>query len=242
MALTDLLRLYPLKEGVRIGELVSILEPLAPRLYSISSSPEAHPGEVHLTVARDTFRVEGEERYGLCSDFFCCLPEDSTVEFYIHRNHQFRLPAGDRDVIMIGPGTGIAPFRSFLAHRDALGATGRNWLFFGDRHFTTDFLYQTEIQNWYQTGVLTRINTAFSRDQEQKIYVQHRILEHAAEVWAWLQGGASLYVCGAKEPMSVDVEATLLQVAHLQGGKTTEEAAVWLEGLKEEGRYLRDVY
>lgn len=242
IALTDLLRIYPLKEGISIADLVSILEPLAPRLYSISSSPEAHSGEVHLTVARDTFRVGDEVRYGLCSDFFSCLPEDSTIEFYIHKNHQFRLPADDRDVIMIGPGTGIAPFRSFLAHRDATGATGRNWLFFGDRHFTTDFLYQTEIQNWFQTGVLTRVNTAFSRDQQEKIYVQHRILEHAADVWAWLQGGASLYVCGAKEPMSVDVEATLLQVAHLQGGKTTEEAVVWLESLKEEGRYLKDVY
>jgi sulfite reductase (NADPH) flavoprotein alpha-component len=242
IALTDLLRIYPLKEGVDVGALVAILEPLAPRLYSISSSPEAHSGEVHLTVARDTFRVDGEVRYGLCSDFFSCLPEDSPIEFYIHKNHQFRLPADDRDVIMIGPGTGIAPFRSFLAHRDATGATGRNWLFFGDRHFTTDFLYQTEIQNWHQTGVLTRVNTAFSRDQQEKIYVQHRILEHAADVWAWLEGGASLYVCGAKEPMSVDVEATLLQVAHLQGGKTAEEAIVWLEALKEEGRYLKDVY
>ena len=242
IALTDLLRIYPLKEGVSITDLVSVLEPLAPRLYSISSSPEAHGGEVHLTVARDTFRVADDVRYGLCSDFFCGLPEDSTIEFYIHKNHQFRLPADDRDVIMIGPGTGIAPFRSFLAHRDAAGATGRSWLFFGDRHFTTDFLYQTEIQNWFQTGVLTRINTAFSRDQKEKIYVQHRILEHAGDVYGWLEGGAYLYVCGAKEPMSVDVEATLLQVAQVQGGKSAEEAVVWLEALKEEGRYLKDVY
>ena len=242
IALTDLLRIYPLKEGVEVVDLVSILEPLAPRLYSISSSPEAHSGEVHLTVARDTFRVGGEERYGLCSDFFCCLPEESTVDFYIHKNHQFRLPADDRDVIMIGPGTGIAPFRSFLAHRDAAGATGRNWLFFGDRRFTSDFLYQTEVQNWFQTGVLTRINTAFSRDQKEKIYVQHRLLEHAADVYQWLEGGAYLYICGAKEPMSVDVEATLIQVAQAQGGKTAEEAVVWLEVLKEEGRYLKDVY
>lgn len=242
IALADLLRIYPLKEGVGIADLVSILEPLAPRLYSISSSPEAHAGEVHLTVARDTFRVAEEVRYGLCSDFFCALPEDNTIEFYIHKNHQFRLPEGDRDVIMIGPGTGIAPFRSFLAHRDAAGATGRSWLFFGDRHFTTDFLYQTEIQNWFQTGVLTRINTAFSRDQKEKIYVQHRILEHAAEVYGWLEGGAYLYICGAKEPMSVDVEATLLQVAQVQGGRSAEEAVVWLEALKEEGRYLKDVY
>lgn len=242
IALTDLLRIYPLKEGVDIANLIAILEPLAPRLYSISSSPEAHSGEVHLTVARDTFSVDDEVRYGLCSDYFCCLPEDTTIEFYIHKNHQFRLPGGDRDVIMIGPGTGIAPFRSFLAHRDAVGATGRSWLFFGDRRFTSDFLYQTEIQNWFQTGVLTRVNTAFSRDQKEKVYVQHRIVEHAAEVYQWLEGGAYLYICGAKEPMSVDVEATLLQVAQVQGRKTAEEAVVWLEGLKEEGRYLKDVY
>lgn len=242
IALTDLLRIYPLKEGVGVDALVSILEPIAPRLYSISSSPEAHEGEVHLTVARDTFRVGDEVRYGLCSDLFCGLPEDSPVDFYIHKNHQFRLPADNRDVIMIGPGTGIAPFRSFLAHRDARGASGRNWLFFGDRRFTTDFLYQTEIQNWYQTGVLTRINTAFSRDQQQKVYVQHRILEHAAEVYGWLEGGAYLYICGAKEPMSIDVEATLLQVAQVQGKKTAEEAVIWLESLKDEGRYLKDVY
>lgn len=242
IALADLLRICPLKEGVSIADLVSILEPLAPRLYSISSSPEAHSGEVHLTVARDTFRVDEELRYGLCSDFFCGQPEGSTIEFYIHKNHQFRLPADDRDVIMIGPGTGIAPFRSFLAHRDARGATGRNWLFFGDRRFTTDFLYQAEIQNWFQTGVLTRVNTAFSRDQKEKVYVQHRILERAVDVYGWLDGGAYLYICGAKEPMSIDVEATLLQVAQEQGGKTSEEAALWLESLKEEGRYAKDVY
>lgn len=242
IALADLLRIYPLKGEADIEGLVSILEPVAPRLYSISSSPEAHSGEIHLTVARDSFQVDGAVKYGLCSDFFCGLPADSDLEFYIHKNLQFRLPADDSDIIMIGPGTGIAPFRSFLAHRDATGATGRNWLFFGDRRFTSDFLYQTEIQNWYQTGVLTKINTAFSRDQEQKVYVQHRMLEHAAELYQWLERGAFLYICGAKEPMSVDVEAALLQVAQQQGHKTTAEAAAWLDELKEEGRYLKDVY
>lgn len=242
IGLLDLLKIYPLRDASQFEKVIGILEPIAPRLYSISSSPEAHSGEVHLTVALDTFEVNGAVKHGLCSDFLCGLPEESTVEFYIHKNTQFRLPADDRDVIMIGPGTGIAPFRSFLAHRDATGATGRNWLFFGDRHFTSDFLYQTEIQNWYQTGVLTRINTAFSRDQAEKLYVQHRILQHAGEVLEWIEGGASIYVCGAKEPMSVDVEAVLLRVISEQGGKTPAEAAAYLESLKEAGRYLKDVY
>jgi sulfite reductase (NADPH) flavoprotein alpha-component len=242
IGLLDLLKIYPLKDAEHFEKVISILESIAPRLYSISSSPEAHSGEIHLTVARDTFQVNGEVKYGLCSDFFCQLPAESSFEFYIHKNQQFRLPSDDRDVIMIGPGTGIAPFRSFLAHRDATGAKGRNWLFFGDRRFTTDFLYQTEIQDWYQTGVLTRTNTAFSRDQKEKLYVQHRIQEHAGEFFAWIEGGAYVYVCGAREPMSVDVENTLLQVIQQQGKKTAAEAAAYLDQLKEEGRYLKDVY
>lgn len=242
IGLLDLLKIYPLKETAQFEQVLSILEPIAPRLYSISSSPEAHSGEVHLTVARDTFTVNGFTKYGLCSDYFSQLPVDSTIEFYIHKNPQFRLPPDDRDVIMIGPGTGIAPFRSFLAHRDAVGASGRSWLFFGDRRFTTDFLYQSEIQNWFQTGVLTRVNTAFSRDQKEKLYVQHRIQEHARDLYEWIEGGAYLYVCGAREPMSVDVENVLLQVVQQQGGKSPEEAAAYLDGLKEEGRYLKDVY
>jgi sulfite reductase (NADPH) flavoprotein alpha-component len=143
---------------------------------------------------------------------------------------------------MIGPGTGIAPFRSFLAQRDATGASGRNWLFFGDQHFVTDFLYQTELQNWLETGVLTKLNVAFSRDQKEKVYVQHKMLKHGQELYDWLVNGASLYVCGAKEPMSVDVEDTLMQIVEKFGNKTIEEAVQFVEGLKEEGRYLKDVY
>lgn len=242
IGLMDLLKIYPLKDAEQFEKVISILEPTAPRLYSISSSPEAHSGEVHLTVARNTFQVNGALKYGLCSDYFCQLSEDNTFEFYIHKNQQFRLPAEDKDLIMVGPGTGIAPFRSFLAHRDAVGASGKNWLFFGEQHFTTDFLYQTEIQNWYQTGVLTRINTAFSRDQKEKIYVQHRLQEHASELFEWIEGGAYLYICGAKEPMSVDVENTLLQIVQQQGKKSEAEAVAFMEQLKEEGRYLKDVY
>jgi sulfite reductase (NADPH) flavoprotein alpha-component len=166
----------------------------------------------------------------------------STINFYIHKNEQFRLPADHKDVIMIGPGTGIAPFRSFLAERDAVGAPGQNWLFFGGQHFESDFLYQAEIQNWHQTNVLTKVNTAFSRDQKEKVYVQHKIQKQAKEVFNWLENEAYVYVCGSKEPMSIDVENTLLQVIETEGGLTTIEAEEYLNRLKEEGRYLKDVY
>jgi sulfite reductase (NADPH) flavoprotein alpha-component len=142
-----------------------------------------------------------------------------TVEFYVHHNSQFRLPAPEKDIIMIGPGTGIAPFRAFLAERDSTGAAGKNWLFFGDQHFTTDFLYQSEIQDWARTGVLTRINTAFSRDQAKKVYVQHRMQQQAAGLFQWLESGAHLYLCAGKEPMSVDVENTLLEIIRQEGNR-----------------------
>jgi sulfite reductase (NADPH) flavoprotein alpha-component len=242
IALLDLLKIYPLKDNSQFGELIEILEPIAPRLYSISSSPEAHSGEVHVTVARDKFHVNDEWKCGLCSDYLSQLAVDSTIEFYIHKNNQFRLPSDDKDIIMIGPGTGIAPFRSFLAHRDATGATGRNWLFFGDQHFVTDFLYQTELQNWKETGTLTKINVAFSRDQKEKVYVQHKMLKHGAELYDWINNGASIYVCGAKEPMSADVEDTLMQIVEKFGNKTIEEAVQFVEQLKEDDRYLKDVY
>jgi sulfite reductase (NADPH) flavoprotein alpha-component len=241
MSLLDLLRIYPAKEQ-QLENLWQLLEPNAPRLYSISSSPEAHAGEIHLTVARDRFELNGTEKYGLCSDFFCQLPVGAAFDFYIHKNNSFRLPAGDADVIMIGPGTGIAPFRSFLAHRDATAAAGRNWLFFGDQHFATDFLYQTELQNWAETGLLTRINTAFSRDQAQKVYVQHRMLQHSKELFAWIDGGASVYVCGAREPMSIDVESALQLIIMQEGKMGTAAALAYLEQLKEQSRYLKDVY
>jgi sulfite reductase (NADPH) flavoprotein alpha-component len=242
IGLLDLLKIYPVKDITQFQEVISILEPTAPRLYSISSSPEAHSGEIHVTVAKDTFVVNGETKHGLCSDVLSQLSPDHTLEFYVHRNSQFKLPAHDKDVIMIGPGTGIAPFRSFLAERDATGASGRNWLFFGDQHFTTDFLYQTEIQNWIQTGVLTKINTAFSRDQQDKVYVQHKMHKQAAELYAWLEAGAYVYLCGAKEPMSVDVENALLTIIQQQGKKNAAQAEGYLDELKEAGRYVKDVY
>jgi len=242
MGLRDLLKIYPVKDAAQFLEVVGILEPIAPRLYSISSSPEAHGGEVHITVSKDTFVVNGETKHGLCSDALSQLSPDQPLDFYVHRNSQFKLPAADKDVIMIGPGTGIAPFRSFLAERDATGASGKNWLFFGDQHFTTDFLYQTEIQNWIQTGVLTRMNTAFSRDQKEKVYVQHKMHLHAEELYKWLEEGAHIYICGAKEPMSVDVENALLSIIQQQGKKNAAQAESYLNELIEAGRFVKDVY
>ena len=242
ISLLDLLKIYPVNNAAQFEDVIGILEPITPRLYSISSSPNAHSGEVHITVARDNFKMNGEVKHGLCSNFLAELPVDGSLEFYVSKNHQFRLPAPEKDVIMIGPGTGIAPFRSFVAERDAANATGRNWLFFGDQHFTTDFLYQTEIQNWIQTGVLTKVSVAFSRDQKSKIYVQHKMLENAKAFYEWLQNGAYVYICGAKEPMSVDVENTLLQIIERFGSKSSAQAVEYLNQLKEEGRFLKDVY
>jgi sulfite reductase (NADPH) flavoprotein alpha-component len=242
IGLHDLLKIYPVKDPEQFEEVINILEPTAPRLYSISSSPEAHGGEIHLTVAKDIFTINEEEKYGLCSDLLSRSHIDEVVEFYIHKNAQFKLPSADKDVIMIGPGTGIAPFRSFLAERDSTGATGKNWLFFGDQHFASDFLYQTELQNWLQTNVLTKLSVAFSRDQKEKIYVQHKMKKHGAEFFEWLQSGAYIYVCGAKDPMSIDVEETLLSIIKEFGNKNNSEAFAYLDELKEAGRYVKDVY
>jgi sulfite reductase (NADPH) flavoprotein alpha-component len=243
MDLVDLLRIYPVKDADQFEDVVKILMPIAPRLYSVASSPAAHgENEIHITVAKDAFLSQDEQRYGLCSEFLGDLPVGSSITFYVHKDKNFKLPAADKDVIMIGPGTGVAPFRSFLAERDATGANGRNWFFFGEQHFTTDFLYQTEMQNYVETGVLTNIDLAFSRDQQEKIYVQHRIKEKAGEFFQWIDGGASVYISGTKDPMSKDVEQTLLQVIQEHGMKTTEEAHQYLEQLKKEGRYEKDVY
>ena len=154
----------------------------------------------------------------------------------------FKLPADANDIIMIGPGTGVAPFRSFIEERDASAATGRNWLFFGDQHFESGFLYQTEIQNYLQTGVLTKVNVAFSRDQAQKIYVQHKMMEHGAELFQWIESGAHVYLCGAKDTMGVDVENSLLEIIAQQGSKSKEQALTYLDQLKDAGRYQKDVY
>jgi sulfite reductase (NADPH) flavoprotein alpha-component len=167
---------------------------------------------------------------------------DTQLNFFIQPNKRFKLVEPTKDIIMIGPGTGIAPFRAFVAERDATGATGRNWLFFGDQHFTTDFSYQTEWQNWYSTGVLTKISLAFSRDQEEKIYVQHRMLQQAQELYEWIESGAIVYLAGTKNPMGKDVEHTLVQIIKEQGSKTEEQAAEYFEKMKDELRYMEDLY
>lgn len=231
MDLKDLLRIYPLKEPSLFIEIIKILNPIAPRLYSISSSPTVHADEVHITVGKHRFYAEGEERFGLCSEFLGVLPAGTGMEFYIHKNRAFKLPAANQDIIMIGPGTGIAAFRSFLAERDASGAPGRNWLFFGEQHFVTDFLYQTEIQQYLQTGVLSKVSLAFSRDQQQKIYVQHRIKEHGQELVEWISAGAFVYISGSKQ-MGADVEATLTELI----------GEAYVKKLKTEGRLQKDVY
>ena len=240
--LLDLLNIYPVKDAKQFLEVLRILEPIAPRLYSIASSPEAHSGEVHITVAKSTFKVNNEIKFGLASDFLSHLNEDNELKFYVHPNNQFRLPEEDKNIIMIGPGTGIAPFRSFIAERDATGASGKSWLFFGEQHFATDFLYQTEIQNWFETGSLTKVNVAFSRDQPEKIYVQHKMYQHGAEFFEWLQAGSYVYVCGTKDPMSIDVENTLMQIIEQFGERSKDDAIKYLDDMKEDGRYVKDVY
>ncbi len=240
--LLDLLKIYPVKNADQFTEVVKILEPTAPRLYSIASSPEAHSGEIHITVAKDSFKVNDTIKYGLASDFLAHFNDENELQFYIHPNNQFRLPEEDKNIIMIGPGTGIAPFRSFIAERDATGASGKNWLFFGEQHFVSDFLYQSEIQNWFDTNVLTKVSTAFSRDQHEKVYVQHKMMQHGNELFEWIHTGGYLYLCGTKDPMSIDVEQTLLQIIEQFGERSKVDAEKYLDNLKEEGRYIKDVY
>jgi sulfite reductase (NADPH) flavoprotein alpha-component len=240
--LLDLLKKYPVKNAAQFEEILVTLNAMSPRLYTIASAPAAHEGEVHIVVVKDQFTANDKLRFGLCSDYLTKIKLNSTQQFFVQPNKRFKLPAENKDIIMVGPGTGIAAFRSFLAERDATGASGRNWLFFGEQHFTTDFLYQTEIQNWHETGVLTKVNLAFSRDQKEKIYVQHKMLQHGKELFEWLDGGASFFVCGKKHPMSGDVENALLQIIQQHGNKTEEEAKKYLHQLEEEGRYELDVY
>ncbi len=240
--LLDILKAYPVKNSAQFEEILVTLNGISPRLYTIASSPAAHEGEVHIVAVKDTFIVDDKKQFGLCSNYLSQLKVNSNQQFFVQPNKRFRLPAKNKDIIMVGPGTGIAAFRSFLAERDATGTTGRNWLFFGEQYFSSDFLYQTEIQNWYNTGVLTKVNLAFSRDQKEKIYVQHKMLQHGAELFEWINSGASFFICGKKHPMSTDVEHALLQIIEQHGKKTHEEAKHYLHLMEEEGRYEKDVY
>jgi sulfite reductase (NADPH) flavoprotein alpha-component len=224
-------------------DFVRALRPLAPRLYSIASSREAVGDELHLTVGHEVFEGRDGPRYGAASHYLATVKEGDTARLFIERNERFRLPhEASRDVIMIGPGTGVAPFRSFLQHRVATGASGRNWLFFGNPHFRSDFLYQVEWQKALKAGTLHRLDLAFSRDGASKTYVQHRLAERGAELWAWLQAGAHLYLCGDATRMAKDVHAALLAIAQTHGGLDAEAAADYFTGLEKDARYARDVY
>ena len=224
--------------------MVDELRKLQPRLYSISSSPKAHPNEVHLTVGAVRYEADGIPQKGVASTFLADrLSIGDTAGVFIHKANHFRLPSNkDTPIIMVGPGTGIAPFRAFLEEREAIGASGKNWLLFGDQRAAMDFLYREQVESWHRSGFLTRLDLAFSRDQVEKIYVQHRMLEHAAELWNWLHEGSHFYVCGDASRMAKDVESALLSIAQSAGGLSADAAASFLSELKKSKRYQRDVY
>lgn len=237
----DVVRLYPTEVGAQ--DFVGMLRNLSPRSYSISSSPDANPDEVHLSVAAVRYEAFGHEHWGAASTYLADrLEEGDTVSVYVERNARFRLPREDVPIIMIGPGTGIAPFRAFVEQRAEQGSAGDNWLFFGDRNFDSDFLYQLEWQRYLKRGNLTRLDVAFSRDQRQKIYVQDRIRENSKEVFRWLERGAALYVCGDSKRMAGDVNDALIDVLVNEGGMDAVAAANKLKALRGQGRYQRDVY
>ena len=224
-------------------ELVEIVKPLKPRLYSISSSIDENPEEVHITLNHLENENQDGIRYGQASHFLTRqLNEGDKVNVYVDHNKNFKLPPADKAIIMIGPGTGIAPFRSFLQRREGAQAKGRNWLFFGNPNFNTDFLYQTELQKYLKSGLLTQLDVAFSRDQQKKIYVQDRLRQNAEQVWQWLEQGACFYVCGDMSRMAKEVELVLLQVIEQQGNKTQDQAKDYLKQMKQQARYQRDVY
>jgi sulfite reductase (NADPH) flavoprotein alpha-component len=239
--LADLVRRYPV--SITAQELLSLLRPLTPRLYSIASSQSEVEEEVHLTVALVEDERDGVARFGGASHFLAQAQEGTRVRVYVEPNKHFRLPQDpNTPVIMIGPGTGVAPFRAFMQERVARGASGDSWLFFGNPHFEEDFLYQTEWQQYLKNGDLTRIDVAFSRDQAHKVYVQHRIKEQGETLWQWLQNGAHLYICGDAERMAKDVHQALVEVAMEYGGLTQADAEAYLETLRSAKRYQKDVY
>lgn len=241
--LLDMLRDFgPWKASAQ--EMVSLLRKMTPRLYSIASSIAAHPEEVHLTIGAVRYMAHGRERKGVCSVLVADrLQEGDTLPVFIQPNKHFHLPESqDKDIIMVGPGTGIAPFRSFIEERVVNKATGRSWLFFGDQHSTTDFLYQDELEKYQKDGVLTKVEVAFSRDTDQKAYVQHKMLDNSKELFEWLDNGAYFYVCGDKQNMAKDVHNVLIDVIEKEGMMTREAAEAYLNDMQEQGRYQRDVY
>ncbi len=241
--LLDLVRDFAPWE-VSLSDFVAILRKIPARLYSIASSSKANPDEVHLTIGTVRYEAHGRDRVGVCSDE-CAVraqPGDH-LPVYVQRNSNFKLPEDpNTPLIMVGPGTGIAPFRSFLEEREEIGAEGKTWLFFGDQHFVTDFLYQIEWQQWLKEGVLTRMDVAFSRDTKDKVYVQHRMLENSQAIFKWLEEGAVLYVCGDEKHMAADVHATLEKILQAEGAMNSKEASDYLADMQQQKRYQRDVY
>jgi sulfite reductase (NADPH) flavoprotein alpha-component len=241
--LIDLIAEYPLR-GLAPTRFVAMLRKLPPRLYSIASSHKANPGELHATIATVRYESNGRLRQGVASTYLADrIAEGATVPIYIEANRNFKLPANaSTPIVMVGPGTGAAPFRAFVQEREAIGANGRSWLFFGAQRFTTDFLYQREWQRFLKDGTLTRMDVAFSRDRAHKVYVQHRMKEQARDLYAWLADGAHFYVCGDGQQMARDVHATLIEIVAEQGGLSAERAAEYVQELVRTRRYQRDVY
>ena len=238
----DLVQAFPIAD-LDADQLVGLLRKLPPRMYSIASSQAAVEDEVHITVAAVRYSAHERDRSGVASTWLADrLTEDSKVPVYIDSNKNFKLPDDDVPIIMIGPGTGVAPFRSFMQEREERGAKGRNWLFFGDQHFLSDFLYQVEWLSWRKSGLLTNLDVAFSRDQEEKVYVQHRLRQKSIDIWRWLQEGAHIYVCGDADNMAPDVNEALLDIISKEGGKNRDEANDYLRQLTRDKRYQRDVY
>ena len=222
--------------------LADFLRKMPSRAYSIASSLEAHPEEVHLTVGAVRYQANGRKKEGVASTFLADRT-DEKVKVFVEQNEFFKLPKDPKtDIIMVGPGTGIAPFRAFVEERAETNASGKNWLIFGNPHFETDFLYQTEWQQYLKKGILSRLDVAFSRDQAEKIYVQHRILQKSKQIFDWLESGATFYVCGDKTRMASDVERALIAVAEKEGRLSNEKAVEYIKGLKKSRRYLEDVY
>jgi len=239
--LIDLFKEYP-QQGLSVENFIALLRPMPPRLYSIASSLSAHSDEVHLTVAVVRYDSFGRKRKGVCSSYLAERVGE-TIPSYFHPNKNFKLPQNqEAPVIMVGPGTGIAPFRAFIEERQTTGASGKNWLFFGDRSQKTDYLYGNEWETYRKDGILNELDLAWSRDQSEKVYVQHKMLEKGAELWKWLQDGAVFYVCGDASRMAKDVDQALRTIAQQHGSMNEEEATIWIKALQKEKRYLKDVY
>jgi sulfite reductase (NADPH) flavoprotein alpha-component len=239
--LIDLFIEYP-QSGLNAQDFTGLLRPMPPRLYSIASSLSAHPEEVHLTVAVVRYEGNGKERKGVCSSYLAERVGER-VPCYLHPNKNFKLPDDPSiPIIMVGPGTGIAPFRAFIEERRETGASGKNWLFFGDRSQKTDYLYENEWESYHNDGILNDLDLAWSRDQEKKVYVQHKMLEKKAQLWSWLQDGAIFYVCGDASRMAKDVDQALRTIAQEEGAMSEEDAGAWVKSLLKERRYLKDVY